>query len=167
MSSYKFIKILLSTAVLSVVAYGSCSDLARAYPSVVKGCSGNKLMWRGGGAVKYDDGRKKSFNQALNTSRCFEHSVQWELHPTNVDDDIPIIWIFWCVVFLLTINTSRWFEYSVQWELPPTNGNHGIPIIWIFWCVEHLLTIHTSRCVEHLVQWELHPTDVDDDIPII
>jgi len=66
MSSYKFIKILLSTAVLSVVAYGSCSDLARAYPSVVKGCSGNKLMWRGGGSVKYDDGREKSFNQALN-----------------------------------------------------------------------------------------------------
>jgi hypothetical protein len=46
--------------------FGSCGDLVRAYPAFLKGCSGNSLIWRDGTRMRYDDGRRKSFEQALN-----------------------------------------------------------------------------------------------------
>jgi len=53
---------ILSTAQL----FGSCGDLVRAYPAFLKGCSGNTLIWRDGTEMRYDDGKRKSFDQALN-----------------------------------------------------------------------------------------------------
>jgi len=60
-------RVFLSSALIATFSYGSCNDLARAYPSVISGCSGNKLLWRSGGSTIYDDGKRKSFNQALNS----------------------------------------------------------------------------------------------------
>lgn len=39
--------------------------LIEAYPSQLKSCSDNKIIWRDGISMLYDDGAKKSFNQRL------------------------------------------------------------------------------------------------------
>jgi len=60
---------LLLTSVLflstKMAASAGCTDLVRAYPDFLKGCSGNTLIWHDGTQMRYDDGRKKSFEQAL------------------------------------------------------------------------------------------------------
>jgi hypothetical protein len=56
--------ILLTIGTLSVNA--SCIDLQRAYPSVIQKCQGNRIYWRDGTSTLYDDGRHKSFEEALN-----------------------------------------------------------------------------------------------------
>ena len=51
----------------SLQAYGSCRDLVRAYPDHLKGCKENRLIWKDGETMLYDDGRQnKSFDQLLN-----------------------------------------------------------------------------------------------------
>ncbi len=47
-------------------AYGSCNDLVRAYPDYLRSCSGSTLIWKDGTQMRYDDGRRKSFDQLLN-----------------------------------------------------------------------------------------------------
>ena len=62
-------KFLLPIALLfsaNIAASAGCADLVRAYPDFLKGCSGNTLIWRDGTRMPYDDGRRKSFEQALN-----------------------------------------------------------------------------------------------------
>ncbi len=46
--------------------YGSCADLVRAYPDFIEGCKTNTVIWRDGTKMVYDDGRRKSFAEALN-----------------------------------------------------------------------------------------------------
>jgi len=50
----------------TLAASAGCADLVRAYPDFLKGCSGNTLIWRDGTRMRYDDGKRKSFEQALN-----------------------------------------------------------------------------------------------------
>jgi hypothetical protein len=63
-------KLLIGATFLGIAAssqlFGSCNDLVRAYPAFLKGCSGNTLIWRDGTRMRYDDGKRKSFDQALN-----------------------------------------------------------------------------------------------------
>ena len=54
------------TAGISHQVYGSCDDLLRAYPDYLRNCSGNTLIWKDGTKMRYDDGRRKSFDQLLN-----------------------------------------------------------------------------------------------------
>jgi len=62
----KILAMTLAAGILSSLQlFGSCGDLVRAYPAFLKGCSGNTLVWRDGTEMRYDDGRRKSFEQAL------------------------------------------------------------------------------------------------------
>jgi len=47
------------------LSFASCQDLAGAYPSVIRKCGDNSIVWRDGSVTRYDDGKSKSFGQAL------------------------------------------------------------------------------------------------------
>jgi len=66
MFSDKKIFVVLTLLTGSIQAYGSCDDLVRAYPTHLKACGGNTLYWKDGTEMRYDDGKRKSFDQLLN-----------------------------------------------------------------------------------------------------
>jgi hypothetical protein len=67
MSVKKKITVFFCLTVGSLQAHGSCGDLVRAYPDHLKECRNNTLYWKDGKTtMRYDDGKRKSFEQLLN-----------------------------------------------------------------------------------------------------
>ena len=63
MRSISYIIFLLIMGNMTLQA--SCLDLVRAYPNFLSSCRGNTLIWRDGTKMRYDDGRKKSYQEML------------------------------------------------------------------------------------------------------
>jgi hypothetical protein len=61
-----WMKWIVPSLIFSGVAFGSCGDLRRAYPDVIRACRGNTVEWSNGRTTVYDDGKRKSFDVALN-----------------------------------------------------------------------------------------------------
>ena len=63
----KRVVVLFATVVLfGHSAYASCHALQSAYPQAIKACRGNTVVWTDGRTTPYDDGKRKSFDTALN-----------------------------------------------------------------------------------------------------
>ena len=56
---------LVLAVALSAMAFGSCAALRSAYPQAIRACRGNTVVWTDGHTTVYDDGRHKSFAEAL------------------------------------------------------------------------------------------------------
>ncbi len=62
----RFILYIVSLLIVgSITLQASCLDLVHAYPNFLKTCQGNSLIWKDGTRMRYDDGRKKSYQTML------------------------------------------------------------------------------------------------------
>ncbi|WP_457603459.1 M15 family metallopeptidase [Nitratifractor sp.] len=70
MKKVKWMMWVLIFSMLGTAAYGKCDAnaqrLVRAYPDHLKECRDNRIVWRDGTKMLYDDGKKKSFESLLN-----------------------------------------------------------------------------------------------------
>ena len=58
----------LLSVIGSVLLQASCLDLVNAYPDFLCACKDNNLIWRDGTKMRYDDGKKKTPQEMLNSA---------------------------------------------------------------------------------------------------